>query len=133
MADSLIPFILDGEEFPGLSVISIKRSAQILDGDNAGRTLPAGEMQRDVIGTFYNYSMQINEIASNPAAYSRFYDYITAPVDYHIVTFPYNQQTITGKYYVSSVEDVLYAMDKSGNLWSGLAVNFIATAPARTP
>lgn len=128
-----VPFVLDGETFPGLAVISIKRSAKILDGDNVGRTLPHGAMQRDVIGTFYNYTMEIDQDNSNPAAYSRFYDFITAPVDYHIVTFPYNQETITGKYYVTAAEDVLNFIDEHGNEWSGLAVSFIATDPARTP
>ncbi len=128
-----VPFVLDGSSFPGIAVISLKRSAQILDGDNVGRTTLAGEMQRDIIGTFYNYSMQIDSIRSDPASYSRFYDWITAPVDYHNVTFPYNQQTISGRYYVSSVEDVLDGIDSHGNHWSGLTVNFIAMGAARTP
>ena len=36
----------------------LKRSFQVLDGENAGRTL-SGRMVRDIIGTFYNYELQI--------------------------------------------------------------------------
>lgn len=36
----------------------LTRSFQVLDGKNAGRLL-SGTMERDIIGTFYNYQLQI--------------------------------------------------------------------------
>ncbi len=130
----IVPFVLDGEIFKvRIPAGGIKRSAQILDGENAGRTTQSGRMKRDVIGTFYNFSMQIDTSELDPAAYDRFYDFITAPVDSHTCTFPCGQRTITGEYYITGAEDVLDAMDKYGNHWSGLTANFIAMDPARTP
>lgn len=134
MAGTIQPFILDGETFKiRIPAGGIKRSAQILDGENAGRVVGTGQMKRDIIGTFYNYSMQVDTSDLDQDAYSRFYDYISAPVDSHVAAFPYNQRTITGEFYVTSIEDVLDRIDEHGNHWSGLAVNFIAMGPARTP
>ena len=51
-------FTVDGMEYRNIHVLSIKRSFAILDGDNAGRTMD-GAMRRDIIGTYYNYSLEI--------------------------------------------------------------------------
>ena len=37
----------------------IKRQGRVLDGDNVGRT-KAGDMIRDIIGTYYNYEIQVD-------------------------------------------------------------------------
>ena len=53
------PFVLDGVSYKvTVPVGGLKRSFKILDGRNAGRVL-SGDMERDVIGTFYNYELQI--------------------------------------------------------------------------
>ena len=124
-------FKLDGVYY-NLSVASIKREAAILDGADAGRTL-SGDMDRDIIGTYYNYSMDIDSSNCDPKDYDIFYEAITAPEDYHTVEFPYGQSVLTFRAYVSNVSDSLQRITKQGNLWSGLSVKFTAMSPKRRP
>lgn len=126
-----IPIIMDGVEYPNIHVVSIKRSFQVLDGENAGRVM-TGEMDRDIIGTYYNYSCEIDASAADRAEYDRFYDAISAPVDSHEITMPFAQATLTFSAYVTNGEDELLSMFED-NEWGNLSFNFIAMAPQRRP
>lgn len=126
------PITLDGVTYPHIHVVNIKRSFQILDGQNAGRVM-TGEMERDVIGTYYNYSFEIDQDEATPAEYDSFYEVITAPTDAHTIVVPYAQTTLTFRAYVTQGNDSLEAMLGSQNRWGGLSFNFIAMSPARTP
>lgn len=123
---------LDGKEYPNLHVVSLKRSFAVLDGDNAGRVM-TGAMTRDIIGTYYNYSMEIDPVSSDLAEYDEFYEAISAPVDSHVLTVPYAQTTLTFDAYVANGEDELVSKYGSRNEWQNLAINFIAMNPKRTP
>lgn len=109
----------------------LKRSGKVLDGDNAGR-LQSGRMQRDIIGTYYNYSMQLDTKNLDVAQYDALYQVLSAPVDYHTVVLPYGQGTLSFEAYVSNVDDELLMMHGGRNLWGNLSFNFIAMEPART-
>lgn len=128
------PFTVDGVSYnvrvPGGG---IKRSGQVLDGPNAGRSQGNGIMIRDIIGTFYNYTISIETDDTTPEEYDSLYQVLSAPVDYHLLVVPYGQTTMEFKAYVSSAEDTLDTMNDGVNKWSGLTVKFIATAPQRTP
>ena len=123
---------LDGKEYPNLHVVSLKRSFAVLDGDNAGRVM-TGAMTRDIIGTYYNYSMEIDPVSSDLSEYDEFYESISAPVDSHVLTVPYAQTTITFDAYVANGEDELVSKYGSRNDWQNLAINFVAMKPKRTP
>ena len=123
---------LDGKEYPNLHVVSLKRSFAVLDGDNAGRVM-TGAMTRDIIGTCYNYSMEIDPVSSDLAEYDEFYEAISAPVDSHVLTVPYAQTTLTFDAYVANGEDELVSKYGSRNEWQNLAINFVAMKPKRTP
>ena len=123
---------LDGKEYPNLHVVSLKRSFAVLDGDNAGRVM-TGAMTRDIIGTYYNYSMEIDPVSSDLAEYDEFYEAISAPVDSHVLTVPYAQTTLTFDAYVANGEDELVSKYGSRNEWQNLAINFVAMKPKRTP
>lgn len=123
---------LDGKAYPNLHVVSLKRSFAVLDGDNAGRVM-TGAMTRDIIGTYYNYSMEIDPVSSNLAEYDEFYEAISAPVDSHVLTVPYAQTTLTFDAYVANGEDELVSKYGSRNDWQNLAINFVAMKPKRTP
>ncbi len=109
----------------------LKRSASVLDGSNAGR-VKSGRMQRDIIGTFYNYSLLLNTSNLTADAYDRLYEVLTAPQDSHIVTFPYGQGDLTFEAYISNAEDVLKYVYPNRNLWGDLAINFVSMEPNRT-
>ena len=126
---------LDGKEYRNLHIVPpIKRSFQILDGENAGRLAVSGEMVRDIIGTFYNYSLSINKDKSHLDEYDEFYEEITDPnVDSHELIVPYGQGMLTFRAYVTNGADELTRIDANGNKWTGLQINFIAMKPQRTP
>lgn len=123
---------LDGKAYPNLHVVSLKRSFSVLDGDNAGRVM-TGAMKRDIIGTYYNYSMEIDPVSSDLAEYDEFYEAISSPVDSHVLTVPYAQTTLTFDAYVANGEDKLVSKYNGRNEWQNLAVNFVAMKPKRTP
>lgn len=110
----------------------IKRSASVLDGENAGRA-KSGRMIRDIVGTYYNYTLQIETNGLNANQYDALYEVLTAPVDYRTIVVPYGQGTLTFQGYISNVEDTIKMIEGDRITWGGLSVNFIAMAPARTP
>ena len=107
----------------------LTRSFQVLDGENAGRTLD-GEMHRDVIGTYYNYTWKLEPKTTED--YSTLYDVLSSPSDYHTITVPYNQSTKTFRAYVTNGQDQLRRQEDGVNYWTGLSINFIAISPNRT-
>ena len=125
-------FTLDGVEYSKIHVMSLKRSFAVLDGENAGRTMD-GAMQRDIIGTYYNYALWIDPYESDPEEYDSFWEAISAPVDSHTVSFPYGRDMLTFDAYVSNGEDELFDIFRGVNRWDNLTVNFIAMDPQRRP
>lgn len=123
--------ILDGREFD-VDVRSIKRKFQVMDGSKATRTLN-GNMIRDIIGTFYNYTMEIETEGLSREEYDALYEALSAPVESHRVSVPYGQDTWEGDFYVTAGEDDVKAQDSSGRTWSGLSVEFVALSPSRRP
>lgn len=130
MADFV--FSVDGVQYSKIHVLSLKRSFSVLDGENAGRTMD-GAMQRDIIGTYYNYSMDIAPYDSDPEEYNSFWETISSPVNSHRVSFPYNGDMLDFDAYVSNGEDELWDILKGQNRWNNLTVNFIAMDPQRRP
>lgn len=124
-------FSVDGVEYAvHVPRGGLKRSFKVLDGPNAGRAL-AGEMTRDVIGTYYNYQLQIERDNASLEEYDRLFDVLSAPEDYHTVTFPYGQSTLTFRAYVTDGGDGLARKKRGKSYWEGLSVQFIAMAPQR--
>lgn len=123
--------IVDGREYD-VDVRSITRKFQVLDGSKATRVM-TGNMIRDIIGSFYNYTMEIETERLNRVEYDDLYEKLSAPVDSHRVTVPYGQITIEDDFYVTAGEDVVKAEDKNGRTWSGLSIDFVTMAPLRRP
>ena len=126
------PIRIDGTLYPHIHFLSIKRSFQVLDGENAGRVM-TGDMERDVIGTYYNYSVEVDADDAAPAEYDSFYEAISVPIDAHTIIVPYAQTTLTFQAYVTNGEDDLDYMMNNQNRWGGLKFNMIAMSPQRTP
>lgn len=126
------PIIMDGITYPTLHVTKLTRTFSVLDGENAGRVM-SGEMQRDVIGTYYNYQVEIDPDAASREDYDAFYEAISAPVDSHTMIVPYAQTTLVFEAYITQGQDELTLMEDDANRWEQLTFNFIAMAPQRTP
>ena len=108
----------------------IKRSFSVLDTDESGRST-SGDMIRDIIGTYYNYTIMFETKKLNRDEYDELYEVLSAPVDYHVITVPYGQTVLTFNAYVTKGDDTLQHIDGIGNDWSGLSIDFIATSPQR--
>lgn len=124
-------FSIDSIEFDA-AVVSLKRSFQVLDGENAGRTLD-GNMNRDVIGTFYNYSVEIDSSKLTQIQYDELYEIISSPDEFHTLVMPYGQTTYTFLAYITTGSDDLMYVRDNKNYWSNLSFNMIAKAPKRRP
>lgn len=125
-------FTIDGVSYNvQVPVGGLKRSFDILDGPNAGRML-SGNMVRDVIGTFYNYQVDIDSSLTNPEEYDRLFEVLSSPVDSHTVSFPYGQSNLTFQAYITKGSDALKRKHKTGQYWGGLSVQFVAMSPQRT-
>lgn len=121
-------FTLDGIDYD-VNVIKLERSFEVSDSDSSGRTKD-WVMHRDVVGTFYNYSVTIEPNFANMDSYNAFYEAISAPIAMHNMTFPYGNTTLTFNAYCTKGKDNL--MIRNGiNYWNGLTVNFIAIEPQK--
>jgi hypothetical protein len=121
-------FEMDGIAY-NVSVTSLRRKFSVMDRETSGRT-QSGEMYRDILGVFFNYTMTVTQNGTDRKSLEDFWEAISDPrYASHICVFPYGQKTITQRMYVTSGEQDLERMDETGNHWGGLQVNFIATAP----
>lgn len=126
-------FKIDGIEFTKAVVDKPKRSFQILDGENAGRQILTAKMERDILGTFYNYSMNIDSRFMSKEEYDTLYDLLSAPVDSHTIEVPYAQETFIFEAYITNGTDELTGIRNDSNIWANLSINFIAMEPQRRP
>ena len=108
----------------------IERNVAIVDTADAGRVI-TGAMERDIVGTFYNYTVKLNTNFLSFTEYDELYEILSTPVDYHILILPYAQSTLRFKAYITSGKDVLKRISSKGNHWKQLSVNFIAMEPER--
>lgn len=126
-------FKIDGIAYPKIHVVKLTRKFSVADGSLAGRNVQ-GDMIRDVIGTYYNYTLELwcNRLSSDE--YDEFYEIISSPQDSHVLVVPYGQHTLTFDAYITSGEDeVKHMSETQGNFWQGISCNFIAMKPARRP
>lgn len=108
----------------------IQRNFSVVDTDNAGRNMQ-GKMIRDIVGTYYNYTIAFDTKYLNFKEYDDLFQTLSAPQDSHTIIVPYGQETLTFEAYVTSGGDTLTRAGKDGNRWSGLSINFVAMEPQR--
>lgn len=126
--------VVDGRSYR-VSVLTIEREAPILD-KFAERT-EDGALQREVIGTYYNYKIKFGSSFDAEDDYDKLYEALTSPTPFHTITVPYGR---TGSHtytaYISNVKDSVMQIreDEKGaeTLWENLSASFIAQKPART-
>lgn len=123
-------FKLDGEPY-NVNVTKLTRKFSVLDSDKTGRT-QNGAMYRDPIGTFYNYTITVDSKDGDVAALDAFWEAISKPDQSHECVFPYGQDTLTQKMYVTSGEQNLDLISDK-NHWGEISVNFIAMKPKVVP
>lgn len=124
-------FLMDGIAY-NVRVSKMTRKFSVQDTDKTGRTQD-GEMYRDIIGTFYNYSMVVEPKDGDLDDYDHFWEAISQPVESHVCVFPYNQDVLTQKMYITSGEQSLISRSAAGNRWGETEVSYIAMSPKVVP
>lgn len=109
---------------------TLRRAFEINEGQNSGNALD-GTLIRDIIGTRYNYEIDIEPDPADPSDYDAFYDLISSPVAAHEVSFPYGQETITFRAVIQSGTDTYYGVVGCKRRWGGLSIVFQALTPQR--
>lgn len=128
---SVNPFLLDGVAY-NVIVTKLTRKFSVQDTAKTGR-VQSGDMYRDIIGTFYNYSMTVEQMGTDAAALDAFWEAIAKPVDSHVCVFPYGQSTLTQRMYITSGEQDLVRIAPERTDWGVLNVSFIAMSPRVVP
>lgn len=123
--------LLDGVNY-NVGVEDIERNFEVADTDASGRTADWA-MHRDVVGTFYNYTVKFFMQSEDRDAYNRFYEAISAPVPSHVLTVPYGAGSMTFNAYVSKGKDKLFHKNRrtGAQTWDDLSINFVAMEPQR--
>lgn len=120
-------FSIDGVEYD-VDVVSLSRAFDILDIGGNERTQD-GELYREIVGTYYNYSMTIWPKIGKDKALDALWDVLSQPKESHVCVFPYNQKTLTQRMYVTKGAQQLMRKDKDGAVWGAITIEFIAMAP----
>lgn len=127
------PIVMDGTTYRVRVVFdSMRRSFELREGPNAGDML-SGRHERDLLGTGYGYTMQVEPDPAYPEDYDAFYEAISAPVDSHQITLPYGQTTITYEAMVESGRDTYAGILGGKKRWKGLQINYRPIELQRTP
>lgn len=124
-------FLMDGIAY-NVRVSKMARTFSIQDTDRTGRTQD-GEMYRDIVGTFYNYSMTVERMDDDADSFDSFWEAISQPVESHVCVFPYNQSIITQKMYITSGEQDLISRTRGKNQWGEIGLSYIAMSPKVVP
>ena len=111
---------------------TLGRSFRIEESERSGM-VKSGEEFRDIIGTYYDYAMDVEPDPAAPEDYDAFFEAISAPVEAHTITLPYGQETITYQAMVSAGEDKQRDKVAGVTRWTGLTVTFKAKKPQRRP
>lgn len=121
-------FTVDGTEYR-VKVPSkgIKRKFSVLDTSNSGRSV-TGDMIRDIIGTYYNYTIEIYPDKNYMDDYYLLYNILSSPTDSHYIEVPYNNGKLGFNAYITSGNDSVITL-KDGAKWEGLSLNFISMSP----
>lgn len=129
MTDFTQGISIDGVEYL-VPFVSIKREAPFLD-KTAERT-EDGELYRELIGVYYNYTMSFGTI-DDVDLYIKLYEHLTQPVPYHSFTLPTSRGTYSFTGYISSVTDEMEKILEDTVKFKALTCKFTAKSPARKP
>lgn len=120
-------FLMDGVSY-NVQVMSLKRSFEIKESIAAKYT-QSGDIYRDLVGTYYNYTITVRERNSDREALDAFWNAISKPIASHDCVFPYNQETLSQKMYIKTGTQDISRLYEDGATWKDITVQFIAKEP----
>ena len=122
---------IDGRDYNiRIKYETLRRAFDIEEGRNKGNALD-GTLLRDIIGTRYNYQIDIEPDPADPTDYDEFYELISSPETSHEVSFPFGQETITFQAAIESGTDTYFGVIGCQRRWGGLSIVFRALTPQR--
>ena len=114
-----------GGRYYNAAITSLKRTHDITDSENAGRTKPPmAEMIRDIVGTFVSYTATFEVKSGDTGEYDDLILTLVQPVDYIPVVMPYGQGSMSFDAYVTKVEDELQNNIGGKRRWGNCKVTF---------
>lgn len=123
-------FSIDREEF-NIPLVALKRESAVLD-KYATRT-EGGDLKREIIGVYYNYTLTFPNLNLNQTEYDRLWKKVTEPVEFHDFVVPSSSGTFSFRGYITTTGDELKRSQNGRHYWGGLSIKLIAKAPARLP
>ena len=123
-------FVVDGTAYH-VRVLSLKRKFAIVENSISGRTQD-GQMYRDLVGTYYHYTMTVAQQGEDTQALDDFWEAVSKPVASHVCEFPYGQGTLTQRMYIIAGEQTLLRMETDKNHWGEIQLEFVALTPEVT-
>jgi hypothetical protein len=121
-------FTIDGIQWP--YPCAIERVAELTASEISGMLLDRSYFN-DVLGTYLQYTVTIAVPLNNRDIYSTIYEMLTAPVDGHTFTLPYNQGTLTLTGRITNVSDVYVRLPENGQYWKGTRFTVIGNHPSK--
>ena len=98
---------------------SFEQTADILNGDNAGRLQNTGDMFLDPIGTFFNNSGTIQRGKQcTDEEWDNLFRVLSNPLGEHTVAVPFDQGYLTTQIYMSQAKRKLIKQRNNRNKWS---------------
>lgn len=108
----------------------ITRTARIVSSDVSGMLMDRTEYN-DALATYYDYTLKFAIPINRMPLYAAFFEQVTAPVDKHTFTFPYNQDKINIEGKVESVSDVFFRSINGVNIWRSVQMTVKALEPSK--
>ena len=120
--------MIDGSryDFP----CDIDRTTRIVSSDVSGMLMNNKEYN-DALATYFDYSIKLVVPIDRMNEYTTFFEQVSAPVDEHTFTLPYNQGyiDIVGK--ISRVSDRYFGTREGVALWRSVMIEIHALEPSK--
>lgn len=113
-----------------IPLVSVKRNFEFLD--KFAERNESGELLRELIGVFCNYTMNFGVIDDDDL-YERLVDKLSEPVEFHNFTLPSTKGQYSFRGYVSSLADEMEKIESDTVKFKGLTCKYIAKSPSRRP
>lgn len=111
---------------------SMEESAELVEGINAAKML-SGRKSRDLDGTYYSHSMDVEMDPRYPQDYDDLFDALAAPVESHTIVMPHGQGTVTYDAEVSVVRRRGQGVMAGRRRWTGITASFASIRPNLRP
>jgi hypothetical protein len=122
--------VIDGTTYD-LPLKVINRTADLLF--KYGERTEDGVLHSEILGVFYNYSVECGQSANNVADYAALWVKLTEAVESHTITMPDEDGDKTFTCYFADIKDETVKWNTTQNYFRGLSFSIIAISPAVVP